>query len=173
MTSSLLLLAYPSGNKVLTSFRWATDYAPPAVYTGDAKLTQVSSTVNSTHYSVLFRCQNCLSWSQGGETGAAPTSVGFLVLGWAHSNTAPSNGACADTARVGIHSSQGMFGAEVTEDMEKPLYSEWAAKATDSSGSGICGTLPVVTTSAVMLPSPTSVPVTPVGCGRRRRALPR
>lgn len=54
MTNSLLLMAYPYQDQVLTSFRYATGYDNPEVYTGDAKLTQISSMVNSTHYSVIF-----------------------------------------------------------------------------------------------------------------------
>ena len=56
MVNNLLLIAYPQKSQVLTSFRWATEYGPPVLYTGNAKLTQVSSVVNSTHYSVIFRC---------------------------------------------------------------------------------------------------------------------
>lgn len=177
MVSSLLLLAYPSGNQVLTSFRWATDYAPPALYTGNAKLTQVSSTVNSTHYSVIFRCRDCLAWDQDGEKGSAPTSVGFMVLGWAHSTTAPTNAGCADTAGVRIHSSQGMFGAVYGEDIASPSYSAWAAKATNTV-SGSCGgsgsAPPVVVTSVVNLPPRPTVSVGPIvpACARSYKVVP-
>ena len=46
MTNALLLFAYPHDGQVLTSFRYATGYDLPAVYTGDAKLPQVASTIN-------------------------------------------------------------------------------------------------------------------------------
>ncbi|KAK0616358.1 hypothetical protein B0T14DRAFT_394188, partial [Immersiella caudata] len=138
MVNSLLLLAYPGpNNQVLTSFRWATDYAPPTLYTGNAKLTQVSSSVNSTHYSVIFRCRDCLAWDQNGDTGSAPTSVGFMVLGWAYSTTAPTNPGCADTAGARIHTSQGMFGAVYGDDIASPEYNSWAAQATKTV-SGSC-----------------------------------
>ncbi|KAK0644235.1 hypothetical protein B0T16DRAFT_460312 [Cercophora newfieldiana] len=162
MVGSLLLLAYPSNGKVLTSFRWATDYAPPGVYTGAAKLTQVSSVVNSTHYSVIFRCRDCLAWDQDGEAGSAPTSVGFMVLGWAHSANAPSNAGCADTAGVRIHSSQGLFGAVYGDDIASPLYSSWAAKATNTVTGSCAGSGPVVVTSVVALPPRPTASVGPI-----------
>lgn len=139
MVESLLLLAYPSSqDQVLTSFRWASSYAPPARYTGDAKLTQISSVVNATHYSVIFRCQNCLQWSQGGTTGAAQTSQGTLVLGWCHDTNTPSNTACADTVSVRQHGAQGIFGATLNSAAVNPSYTAWTAKAT-STVTGSCG----------------------------------
>jgi cellobiose dehydrogenase (acceptor) len=172
MVNNLLLIAYPSQGKVLTSFRWATDYSPPGVYKGNAKLTQVSSAINATHYSVIFRCQNCLAWEQDGEASSAPTSVGFLVLGWCHATTSPSNGACPDTASVRRHSTEGIFGAVLNSAAANPLYSSWTAKATNTV-TGTCAggsppPPPVVVTSVVTLPSvprPTTT-LTPSGCSK-------
>lgn len=158
MVNNLLLVAYPQQGQVLTSFRWATEYGPPALYTGDAKLTQISSIVNTTHYSVIFRCQNCLKWRQGGEEGAAPTSAGFLVLGWCHATTNPTNGACANNAAVRRHTTEGIFGAVFNSAAANPSYSAWAAKATSTVSGNCVGS---VTTSIITLPPATTRPAAP------------
>lgn len=64
MTSSLLLLSWVNedDNSVMTSFRYASGYAEPAVYTGNATLGIISSNVNDTHYELTYRCQDCWAW---------------------------------------------------------------------------------------------------------------
>lgn len=161
MNENLLVVAYPSAGQVLTSFRWATDYTFPTVYTGNAKLTQISSATNATHYSVIFRCQNCLAWSQGGSQGAAPTSEGYLVLGWAHATASPSNAACPSAFRVGQHESQGIFAGQLNAAAVNPSYTAWAAKAT-ATVAGSCG----VTTSVAPAPKPTSQVPGVAGCAK-------
>lgn len=130
MVNNLLLLAYPSEGEVLTSFRWAPTYGPPEVYTGDAELTQVSSSINATHYSVIYRCANCLQWTQGETSGGASTSSGYTMLGWAHTESSPTDGACADTAGVAQHETQGLFRAGFNDQAAAADYEAWAALAT-------------------------------------------
>lgn len=186
MVDSLLLLAYPSSgpsssssSKVLLSLRWASDYVPPQTYTGDAKLTEISSSTNSTHFSIIFRCQGCLKWVQKGDegtAGAAPTSEGFLVLGWCHAGSSVSGGeVCADSARMRQHDNQGIFGAELNGDVVRDgKYDEWVRKWDTGKGvNGQCsgtGTGGGVVTSVVTLvpPKPTATMTTsviaPGGC---------
>lgn len=132
MVNNLLLMAYPNEGEVLTSFRWATTYGPPEVYTGDAELTQVSSAINSTHYSVIFRCQNCLQWAQGEIEGGSDTSAGFTMLGWAHAEASPTEAGCADTAGVAQHDTQGLLRAQFNEQAAAADYEAWAALATSA-----------------------------------------
>ncbi|KAK0736384.1 hypothetical protein B0T21DRAFT_288729, partial [Apiosordaria backusii] len=149
MVSNLLVLAYPSPSnpeKILTSLRWASDYGPPIEpFNGDAKLTQISSAVNATHYQVLFRCEKCLGeWRHGEEQvgGSFPSSGGFLLFGWCHASSAPFGKAeCADKAEVSQHDSQGLFGAEVTSftlAASAEVYALWAGKASGGAGDGEC-----------------------------------
>ncbi|KAM7190445.1 hypothetical protein V8F20_009728 [Naviculisporaceae sp. PSN 640] len=139
MNENLLILAYPQDGAVLTSLRWAENYQHPAVYEGDAKLTQVSSVVNSTHYSIIFRCQNCFQWQQGtSEVRKVSTSEGFLVPGWCFASSAPTGGSCPDTLTVRQHDSQGLFGAPLDDAVVHSEYSAWAAKATKEV-TGNCG----------------------------------
>jgi cellobiose dehydrogenase (acceptor) len=159
MTNSLLLMAYPYKNQVLTSFRYATGYDNPELYTGDAKLTQVSSKVNSTHYSVIFRCQNCLSWNQGGATGSAQTSNGNLVLGWCNAFPSPGNPSCPNDISIVQHDNgQSIFGAVLDSNAANPSYSAWAAKAT-ATVTGSCGATTTTTTTSTPTATPTGVPV--------------
>ncbi|KAI0206366.1 fungal cellulose binding domain-containing protein [Astrocystis sublimbata] len=158
MTNSLLLMAYPHEDQVLTSFRYATGYVLPDIYTGDAKLTQISSTVNSTHYSVIFRCENCLEWDHDGSTGSAPTSNGTLLLGWCNAFPAPGGAECPDTVTLEQHDNgQSIFSASLDSDAANPSYTQWASMAT-ATVTGSCGT---TTTPPTTTPTatPTGAPV--------------
>ncbi|KAI3337680.1 fungal cellulose binding domain-containing protein [Ustulina deusta] len=158
MTNSLLLMAYPYQGEVLTSFRFATGYVNPDVYSGDAKLTQISSTVNSTHYSVIFRCQNCLSWDHDGATGSVSTSAGVLVLGWCNAFPSPSNPSCPNEASILQHDNGlSVFGAALDSNIANPSYTQWAAKAT-ATVTGSCGGTTTTTTSTPTATA-TGVPV--------------
>ncbi|KAK8114146.1 fungal cellulose binding domain-containing protein [Apiospora kogelbergensis] len=157
MTQALLLMAWPHEDEVLTSFRYATGYSMPVPYSGDAKLTQISSSINGSTYEVLFRCQNCFSWNHDGSTGSVSTSEGFLVLGWATANAAPSNPACPTAIRYGQHTAFGQFGAQLNGTANEE-YAKWAALATKSVN-GNCGTTTTTTSSTTT--SPTATPTTP------------
>ncbi|KAK4186663.1 hypothetical protein QBC35DRAFT_464515 [Podospora australis] len=140
MVENLLLFAYPHGDSIQTSLRYATDYTLPEVYTGNAKVMQISARVNETGYELTFRCQGCLSWKQGpdGVEGGVKTTDGFLVLGWVHtSSQSPEEGNCADRAVVGQHETQGIFGGELNgEAVGLARYEEWVGQATGSENGG-------------------------------------
>ncbi|KAM5531153.1 hypothetical protein V8D89_015174 [Ganoderma adspersum] len=82
MIGDLLLVAWPNGNEIVASTRYATAYAQPTAYDGATLTTLPSSSVNSTHWKYVFRCENCTSWTGGG--GISPTGTG--VFAWAYSN---------------------------------------------------------------------------------------
>lgn len=162
MTNSLLLMAWPYEGQILTSFRFASGYTSPDVYTGDAKLTQISSTVDASHFTLIFRCQNCLAWDQDGASGSASTSAGSLVLGWASALRALSNPSCPTEVSIGFHSNgQSIWGATLDQNAANPSYSEWAAQAT-ATVTGSCGGTTPTTTSSVSstsAPTATGIPV--------------
>jgi len=176
MTNNLLLMAWPNQDQVLTSFRWASDYVAPSLYAGDATLTQVSSKINSTHYSVIFRCKNCLEWSQNGTAGAAKTSEGYLVIGWCLASSSPSSPTCPSAAKVGRHDTQGIFGATFADSVAAPAYSSWAAKAT-AVVAGSCGA-PASSSSKPAPPSttisraPAPTASVPAGCAETYTVQP-
>jgi cellobiose dehydrogenase (acceptor) len=130
MTQALLLVAWQSNGTVYTSFRYATGYTLPGVYTGDAKLTQISSNVTDTSFELLYRCQNCFSWSQEGTTGSVSTSQGTLVLGRAAAKQGLENPTCPDQATFGFHDNGfGQWGAPL-EGANQASYADWTALAT-------------------------------------------
>lgn len=129
MTQALLLVAWPYNGEVLTSFRFATGYNLPGVYTGNATLTQISSKVNDTGFEVIYRCQNCFSWDQEGTSGHVETSTGTLILGRASASTVPSNPECPAEISFRQHESFGQFGAPLA-GITKAQYPDWAALAT-------------------------------------------
>lgn len=126
MTNAILLMAWPYNGQVLTSFRLATDYFMPDVYTGDAKLTQMSSWVNATGYEVVFHCANCLT--PGAELpGPVQTSLGAIVLGHAQSSDAPANAACPSEITYQFHNNGYGQWLATLDDVASPQYATWAA----------------------------------------------
>lgn len=153
MTNSLLIAAWPNEDTVYTSLRYATGYAMPDVYTGDAEITQISSTINATHFTLIFRCQNCLKWNQGGQTGGASTTNGALVLGWVQAFPSPGNPTCPEQITLEQHDNgMGIWGAVLDANAANPSYTAWAAKATKTV-TGDCGG--PTETAVVGIPVPT------------------
>lgn len=155
MTQALLLMAWPyGGDQVLTSFRYTPGYQAPPVYTGNAKLTQISSSQNETTYEVIYRCQNCFTWNAGGTNVTSQTSQGTLVLGRAQALKSVGNAGCPDRITFGFHDNgYGQFGAPL-DGIPQSSYSSWAALATKAVSTN-CGA--ASTTSATA--SPTSTPL--------------
>lgn len=159
MTNSLLLMAWPYNNQILTSFRYATGYVMPDVYT-NATLTQISSNITATDYTLIYRCQNCLSWG----TGSASTSSAFWLLGWAQNFEAPGNAACPDDVTLSQHDNgQSLFPATIDGNATNAKYSSWAALATKTV-TGSCGGS-TSTSTPTGTPMPTSVSAVPVPTG--------
>jgi cellobiose dehydrogenase (acceptor) len=153
MTNSLLLTAWPNGDDVYTSFRYATGYTMPELYSGDAKLTQISSRINSTHFTLVFRCESCLQWNQGGQRFGPQTSTGFMLLGWVQALPSPGNPTCPDQITLDQHDNgMGIFPAVLDEKAANPSYAAWAAQATKTVTPTCSGP---VETGVVSVPVPT------------------
>ncbi|AEO64604.1 06cbdded-7847-4769-a7b4-f9d23bb02f56 [Thermothielavioides terrestris] len=130
MTQALLLVAWQYNGTVYTSFRYATGYTLPGLYTGNAKLTQISTNITATSYELLYRCQNCFSWDQDGTSGNVSTSSGSLVLGHAAAKQGLENPTCPDKATFGFHDNgYGQWGAPL-DGAAQASYSTWTALAT-------------------------------------------
>jgi cellobiose dehydrogenase (acceptor) len=165
MTNSLLLMAWPNSGEILTSFRWASGYDMPGVYAGDAKLTQISSSINATHYTLTYRCQSCLKWNHNGATGGPSTSAGFMVLGWSQGFTSPTSPSCPNQVNLLQHENQSIFGGQLGTNIANPAYSSWAALATKTvtgncgGGSTTVSSVPTSTSSVSPGPTKTGIPV--------------
>ncbi|KAA1477787.1 hypothetical protein DENSPDRAFT_867739 [Dentipellis sp. KUC8613] len=82
MLDNLLIVAWPNGNKIVSSTRYATDYVQPVEYDGPVLTDLPFTNINATHWNWVFRCQNCTSWQGGGSL--ALNSSG--VWAWAYSS---------------------------------------------------------------------------------------
>jgi cellobiose dehydrogenase (acceptor) len=130
MTNSLLIVAWATDETVYTSFRFATGYTMPDLYTGDAKLTQISSNITADAFELIYRCENCFAWDQGGSAGSVSTSGGNLVFGRAAAKSGLEGATCPDTVTFGFHDSGfGQWGA-MLEGAPQEAYEEWTALAT-------------------------------------------
>ncbi|KAJ5185980.1 Cellobiose dehydrogenase cytochrome [Penicillium cf. griseofulvum] len=146
MTNSLLLLAYPYDGDILTSFRYTSSYHMPDLYTGDAKLTQISAIINATHYSLIFRCSNCLQWTQGSANGNASTSNGLMNLGWVQSFPAPGNPGSPSNISLHYHDNGHNIWAATLKNAPNPSYTDWT-KATVTGSSTKSGLTTTPTSS--------------------------
>ncbi len=165
MTNSLLLVAWPYNNTILTSFRFATSYSMPQLYKGNATLTQISSNITADHFTLVFRCQNCLKWSHGGQTGVAATSAKQLVLGWVQAYPSPGNPQCPDFITLSQHNNgMNIWSASLSNNSVNPSYTAAAAKAT-TTVTGNCTGFASATVSSVPVPTSISFDYIVVGAG--------
>lgn len=138
MTQALLLVAWPYEDQVLTSFRYADGYSMPAEYTGNATLTQIRSKVDDGGYEVLYRCEGCFSWEQGGAASSVSTSQGYIVAGYAQGKVVPGNPGCPSDITFDFHDDGfGQSGLPL-DDAPSESYEEWAALASNTV-TGSCG----------------------------------
>ena len=126
MPNSLLLLAWVNGQQIQTSFRYASGYVAPDIYTGNATLTQIDHSINDTHFTLTYRCQWCLVWDQDSTPGSQLPTGSSLVFGWAQSDTNPSPVTDSD-ATIIEHDSMGDFGLGVAS-AQSPQYSSYISK---------------------------------------------
>ena len=128
-------------------------------------MTQISSSINSTHYTLIFRCQNCLAWNQDGQAGSASTSSGILVLGWSQAFPSPGNPSCPSGIQIVQHDNgMNIFGAALDSHAANPSYTAWAAKATKTV-TGSCAQTSTSTISSIPVPTATTYDYVVVGAG--------
>ena len=127
MLSSILLMAWPYQDKVLTSFRLATDYFMPDVFAGNATVTQIRSNVTSTGYELVYHCANCFQPEDADGVYGVHTTRGLLVLGHAQAFDAPDNAGCPAQISFLYHNNgYGMWSAPL-DGVASPSYARWAA----------------------------------------------
>ncbi|PSK36656.1 Cellobiose dehydrogenase [Elsinoe australis] len=154
MTSSLLLVMWPNGDKMTTSFRFATGYVLPEVYTGNATITVLKQTVTPDNFEFIYRCQNCWQWDFNGETGSRIPAAGAQVLGWAQGTTPPSD-PTDPSATFTQHAYANLFGVEVAGSRQAK-YNDWISAAAPA---------PTAAPTSSAAPAPTA---TPTGSGISR-----
>jgi len=121
MPNALLLIAWPESNAIKTKFVYAGGYVTPEDYTGNATLTQISSSVNDTHFELIYRCQWCWVWNQKGAEGSQLPTTDVMVIGWAQHKDVPSN------PLVFHNNGQSQFGVPVAAARQSS-YAAWTTK---------------------------------------------
>ncbi|KAH8177163.1 cytochrome domain of cellobiose dehydrogenase domain-containing protein [Sarocladium implicatum] len=133
MVDPLLIVAWPNGNKVVSSFRVARneDDSPPEV-TGDFSIVEIpeGTKVTASQMTFTFLCRNCLD--DGQKSFSPQNTRGKFAMGWALADRPVSN--AADTAAELPFHNVGFddFDA-ILSQARSPLFGEWAQLA----GAGI------------------------------------
>ncbi|KAJ8508326.1 hypothetical protein ONZ45_g9386 [Pleurotus djamor] len=160
MLQNLLLLAWPNGNNVVTSTRYATAYDLPAPYAGPTITNLQHTVVNATHWKWVYRCQNCTTWGTG---GSLPVSGGG-VIAWAYSSnpvTAPAN----PNSAFDEHTDFGFFGISLADaHASQSDYDHWASGGL-GGGSGTPTSQPPTSTTPTPTVSATPYDYIVVGAG--------
>ncbi|THH28872.1 hypothetical protein EUX98_g5306 [Antrodiella citrinella] len=150
MLDNLLLVAWPNGNDIIASTRYATDYVQPTEYDGPTITTLPSSLVNSTHWKWVFRCQNCTSWSGGGidtTSGAA--------LAWAFSSVGVDDPSDPEST-FQEHTDFGFFGMDFST-AHNANYQSYLS-GTPTSPTGPPSSTPTGPTTTIPITGPTIAP---------------
>ncbi|KAF2193911.1 hypothetical protein K469DRAFT_744689 [Zopfia rhizophila CBS 207.26] len=142
MTNKLLIVAWPNGDEVVSSFRKATGYTSPPVATGDFSMVPIpeGTYTNDTAFSYTFLCSGCIT---GDDLGFL-TSAATTVLGWAWSNQAVTDPTSASSALTYHAAGFGAFGVQIA-GAQSSEYSTWAALTSvgSSPSSGGNSTSPI------------------------------
>ena len=151
MVNSLLLTAWANGNNVVHSFRLIDSYIDPLIYEG-ATATTIHSSVNSTHFSYTFRCQNCVKWGDG--YGFDPTGD-VAVMGWAISLDALADKTDPDTVLPYHSNGMGQY-AMIIAAARSSKYESWIG-GVGTPTSAIPSATPTPSSTGVPIPSSTTV----------------
>jgi hypothetical protein len=154
MVGPLLLVAYPSGNKVVSSFRVASDYVSPPVYSGNATLSMqpiaAGTKVTADSLTYTFVCSGCITGSVLSFSADEPGDV----FGWAISTTRVARPSSSSSPLNFHEAGYGDYGMNFTL-AKSAQYSQWAAMASGNSSGAEPSSYPVPVASSAA----SSVPV--------------
>lgn len=77
MANNLLVVAWPNGQEIVHSPRFAPSYLQPTVYAGPTITTLSESVESDGSWKWIYRCQNCTTW-----TGGSMATTGTPVFAW-------------------------------------------------------------------------------------------
>ncbi|KAH7905028.1 hypothetical protein BJ138DRAFT_1165526 [Hygrophoropsis aurantiaca] len=104
MLDNLLLVAWPYGDTVVSSPRYATSFTLPALYAGPTITALPFTYVNETHWKFVYLCRNCTTWTNGTLDSTSKNST----VAWALSTVAVDDPANPDSA-FAKHTAHGAF----------------------------------------------------------------
>lgn len=132
--NSLLIVAYPNGDSILSSIRQADEYSNPHLANGtDATLKPIpqGTFVNSTGWTFTFLCSNCILTD--GRTFLSNATNPYL--GWTQSTTALQNPSDPD-AVLNFHDNFGSWGVDLAA-AKSPDFASWASMASVTNTTGV------------------------------------
>lgn len=134
------------------------------MYGGSAKLTQIYSKVNSTNWTLVYRCQGCFVYDDPSQTPAnTSTSKGLFSNGWAQASAPPVDVTNPASDFAQHNNGMGEYYIEPKSAVQAS-YSKWATQTkTVSSSTGSPTGSPTTTSSASS--TPTSISAIPVPTG--------
>ncbi|KAI9689888.1 MAG: hypothetical protein M1822_009770 [Bathelium mastoideum] len=134
MVNELLIVAYSSGNQVVSSLREATAYANPPVYSGNTSISLLpiakGTAINSQGLTFTFVCRGCITNS---ELSFSSSDSG-TVFGWAISTDKVATPSSPSSALNFHAAGYGDYGVNLTE-AKSAQYAQWAALASAASNS--------------------------------------
>lgn len=190
MIGRLLVVAWPNGDEVVSSFRQAAGYSNPSVVTESGlglKTIPSGTSIDDDSFTWTFVCEGCIT----GDATAFLADDETTVFGWALSDTEVADPSDPESA-LNMHSAGfGLYGADLVAARSAD-YDSWAALAEDATGTPGNGTVPEVpepipgngttpgvpseppTTSPTPISPPTddeetTLPTPPSECARRRK----
>ncbi|KAH7092886.1 hypothetical protein BKA62DRAFT_722227 [Auriculariales sp. MPI-PUGE-AT-0066] len=130
MAGPALVVAWPNGDKVMTTFRQASGYTNPGALKGNQTLFTVpeGTFVNATHVSVAYLCKNCID-----DELTFPAASNITVMGFALAATAPTTPS-DPMSELQFHSKGfGQAGFDIPS-AANAKFDTWAALATEEAG---------------------------------------
>ncbi|KAF3158217.1 hypothetical protein TWF106_002478 [Orbilia oligospora] len=158
MNGPTLIVAWPNGNDVVTSFRTASNWMEPTVLTSSgAQLTKMNVAVNSTHWSLTFRCVNCNTWASGSLdlTGSA------AVLGYAQSPYSVGTPSSSSSTLQPHDNAFANYGLPLTS-ARNANYASWIAQYPGNGGTSSTTTTRASTTTATTTSRTTTTSAAPL-----------
>lgn len=129
MLNKLLIAAWPSGTKIVGTFRETTKYGSPPEVKGAFTQTPIpaGTYTNATHWSYVFVCAGCIATDGTTFNNTAAAST----FGWAINAAAPATPASSSTT-LAKHTAQGTYTLDLGA-AKSASYATWAALAEKSS----------------------------------------
>ncbi|KAF5672505.1 cellobiose dehydrogenase [Fusarium heterosporum] len=160
MINSLLFVAWPNGDDIVTSFRLAGSYANPDVYKDTpVKATPIPDGVfmNETHATYTFLCEGCVDKTVTSLTNENP------IVGYAWSSIAIDSPADPEAALNYHGAGFGQFGLNI-KDAASAKFADWADLAVETAptpapapGTGGNSTVPIPGNSTITPPTTSNV----------------
>ncbi|KAL9105921.1 MAG: hypothetical protein Q9227_008981 [Pyrenula ochraceoflavens] len=165
MTGSLLFAVWANGQDVVPTFRMATAYASPDVYSGNATTSPIAkgTFVNTTHLSYTFVCGNCIL---GNLQTFASTDAQY-TLGYAVSGTNPTD-PTDSASELSYHAEAYGEYSMALSNATSADYDMWAAMASAATtgscnGTSSTGSATATVSSGATIPVSTGTSSVPSG----------